>query len=289
MADFLIFIRESISGLFENPLGLILDILDIALISVLFYIAIKFIRDTRATQLLKGIILLIAMLLATNWLGLAGTHYILNTFLEFGVLALIIIFQPELRSALEKVGRQGLFRIFSRNGHILEKSEDEKVTAVETICGAVSRMSATKTGALLVLERQTKVGDIIKTGIVIDANISAEIITNIFYPKAPLHDGAMIIRDFKIAATGCFLPLSTKRVDSDLGTRHRAAIGMSEISDAIIIVVSEETGIISVASDGFLKRNYTYAALKDYLLDIFVPSKNDKPDVLARFRKEKKQ
>lgn len=286
MAGFFNSIWESVCGLFSNPLSLILDIFDIALISVIFYIAIKFIRDTRATQLLKGISLLIILLLLTNWLGLTGTHYILNTFLEFGVLALVIIFQPELRSALEKIGRKGVFRIFSCSGHILENSEDEKAAAIELLCGAISRMSVTKTGALLVMERQTKVGDIIKTGTVIDANISTEIITNIFFPKAPLHDGAMVIRDFKIAAAGCFLPLSTKRVDSDLGTRHRAAIGMSEISDAIVIVVSEETGIISVATDGFLKRNYTYNSLKEYLTDIFIP---EKTDVLSRFRKEKKQ
>ncbi len=289
MADFFMSVWEYICNMFSNPLGLFVDILDIALISVIIYIAIKFIRDTRAAQLLKGIILLIALLLITNWLGMTGTHYILNTFLEFGVLALFIIFQPELRSALEKVGRKGFLNFFSKSGHILEKSEDEKLLAIETISGAISRMSATKTGALLVMERQTKIGDIIKTGTTVDANISQEMITNIFYPKAPLHDGAMIIRDFRITAAGCFLPLSTKRVDSDLGTRHRAALGMSEISDSVVIVVSEETGIISVACDGILKRNYTYDSLKALLTETFIPTKDDKKnDVLSRFRKEKK-
>ncbi len=243
MAEFFNGIWSSMINLFSNPLSLILDVLDIAIISFLIYTTIKFIRDTRAAQLLKGIVLLFVILIVTNWVGLTGTHYILNTFLEFGVLALIIVFQPELRSALEQVGRNGIFQAISQKTHMLEDDNEDKYIAIDAICNAISSLSATKTGALIVMEDKTRVGDIIRTGTRIDANISPEILLNIFYPKAPLHDGAVIIRDFKITAAGCFLPLSTKRVASDLGTRHRAAIGMSENSDAIIIVVSEETAI----------------------------------------------
>lgn len=291
MAEFFNGIWSTVINLFSNPLSLILDLLDIAIISFLIYTTIKFIRDTRAAQLLKGIVLLFVILIVTNWVGLTGTHYILNTFLEFGVLALIIVFQPELRSALEQVGRNGIFQAISQKTHMLEDDNEDKYIAIDAICNAISSLSATKTGALIVMEDKTRVGDIIRTGTRIDANISPEILLNIFYPKAPLHDGAVIIRDFKITAAGCFLPLSTKRVASDLGTRHRAAIGMSENSDAIIIVVSEETGIISLAQEGNLTRNYSPELVKTILTARFIPqnSEDKKRKKLSLFRKEKKQ
>ena len=192
---------------------------------------------------------------------------------------------------MEQVGRNGIFQAISQKTHMLEDDNEDKYIAIDAICNAISSLSATKTGALIVMEDKTRVGDIIRTGTRIDANISPEILLNIFYPKAPLHDGAVIIRDFKITAAGCFLPLSTKRVASDLGTRHRAAIGMSENSDAIIIVVSEETGIISLAQEGNLTRNYSPELVKTILTARFIPqnSEDKKRKKLSLFRKEKKQ
>lgn len=264
-----------------------LDIVDIALVAILIYYVLKFIRDTRAAQLLKGIVLLIVLFQLAKALQLQATEYILNSTLEFGLLAVIIVFQPELRSALERLGRRG--KLTSLPFFSSERGTDEEALedSIRNITDAVADMSATKTGALIVLEQETKIGEIINTGTKVDAAIVTDVITNIFYPKAPLHDGAMIIRDGRIAAAGCFLPLTTKQIDSELGTRHRAGIGVSEISDAIVILVSEETGIISVAREGQLQRRITPDALKTLLLKE-LGTKEKKKDTLATLWKGRK-
>ncbi|PWM46622.1 MAG: TIGR00159 family protein [Clostridiales bacterium] len=272
---------------FSNPILLVFDLLDIALIAVLIYFVIRFIRDTRAAQLLKGIILLVVLLQVTRWFNLTASAYILSQVLEFGVLAMLIVFQPELRSVLERVGRKGLNSI-SKLG--ADNETDEKLNAINELCDACANLSATKTGALIVIEKDTKLGDIAKTGIEIDASISKELVMNIFYPKAPLHDGAVIVRNFRVIAAGCFLPLSTRSVASELGTRHRAAIGVSEVSDTLVIVVSEETGIISIATGGTLTRRITPEALKKQLENAFILQKGEKKkEFLSNRWKEKKK
>jgi len=198
---------------------------------------------------------------------MSATSFLFSNIVQVGVILLVVVFQPELRSALEKIGGVG------RDLKILSGSRDSKgdknSTALRVLCEAVQELSRDSTGALIVIERNTPLGDIVKTGTVVNADIGVAMIQNIFYNKAPLHDGAMIIRNFRIHAAGCFLPLSTKDdIIKNLGTRHRAAIGMSENSDAIVIVVSEETGTISLAVDGKLRRNYDYSSLKKELARI---------------------
>lgn len=287
MSEFFNGVITFFQSTFSSPVLLVFDLLDIALISVFVYFVIRFIRDTRAAQLLKGIVLLVILLHVTKQLNLTASMYILNQVLEFGVLAMLIVFQPELRAGLERVGRKGLNSI-SKFG--IDSETNEKIKAINELCDACANLSATKTGALIVIEKETKLGDIAKTGIELDAAISKELVMNIFYPKAPLHDGAIIIRNFRIIAGGCFLPLSTRNIASELGTRHRAAIGVSEVSDTIVIVVSEETGIVSIASGGDLTRRVTPEALKKYLEKAFMIQKHEKKkDIFSRFRKEKRK
>lgn len=241
------------------------DLVDIAFVAVIIYYVLKFIRDTRAAQLLKGIALIVVLFQLAKFLKLQATSFILNSTLEFGILAVLIVFQPELRSLLERIGRSGKNTSIPFFSVERKQSDSEIEENISNIVDAVADMSATKTGALIVLERNTKLGEVIHTGTKVDAAVITDVILNIFYPKAPLHDGAIVIRDGKIAAAGCFLPLTTKKFDSDLGTRHRAGIGVSEISDAVVILVSEETGIISVAQEGKLQRRLTPDALKTLL------------------------
>ncbi len=263
MAEFLSNIGSFFSNLISSPWLLLLDILDIAILSLMIYYVLKFIKDTRAAQLLKGIIILIALLYISQLLKLTGTHFILNKTIEYGMLAMLIVFQPELRSVLETIGRKGLNITKIKKDRMM--NFDESDYAVDQLCDAVDRLSKTKTGALIVIERETKLGEIIKTGISLDCAIVPELLCNIFFNKAPLHDGAVIIRDFRIHAAGCFLPLTTRSIGNDLGTRHRAAIGISEVSDAVVVVVSEETGIISVACEGDLRRDFTSDTLRTKL------------------------
>lgn len=263
------------------------DIVDIAIVAIIIYYVLKFIRDTRAAQLMKGIIIIVLLYQLANIIDLQATSFILNSTLEFGILAVLIVFQPELRSLLERIGRSG------NKGNLPFFTTEKKQTDAEiadnitNIVDAVSNMSATKTGALIVVERTTKLGEVINTGTTVDASIVCDVIMNIFYPKAPLHDGAMIIRDGRIKAAGCFLPLTTKKFDSDLGTRHRAGIGVSEISDAVVILVSEETGIISVAIEGNLQRRLTPDALQALLTKELGTEEKRKKDPFSGLRKGK--
>ncbi len=244
------------------------DILDIAIVAVLIYQVIKLIRETRAMQLTKGLVALFLLYFVAYNLNMKTVKFIMQNVVATGVLALVIIFQPELRRMLEHVAqtRLGKLNIFQSS-----QEKDSELTGVwndsiSTIAHACEHLSKTKTGALIVFERETKLGEIIKTGTVVDATPSDELIGNLFFVNSPLHDGAMIIRDGRICASGCFLPLSQNyTISKEMGTRHRAALGMSENSDAVIVVVSEETGTISVAQGGVIERNFTIPQLETRL------------------------
>ena len=247
----------------------IVDIIDIIIVAVLIYLLYKFIKTRRAAKLAIGVAILLLVFIISDLVHMYALSFLLSNVFQIGLIALVILFQPELRSVLEKVGAQPLkgLKNISENA----RGSAETTAMISNVCEAVSDMSSTKTGCLIVIERLTKLGDIEKTGTVLTADPNASLIKNIFFNKAPLHDGAMIISDNKICAVGCFLPLSAKNdIFKDLGTRHRAAIGMSENSDAIVIVVSEETGTISIALDGELKRNFDYTSLKNQLYSLLV-------------------
>ena len=240
------------------------DTLDILLVTYLIYLAIKFLRQTRAAPLIKGLLFVFGVTLLANLLKMNVTSFIISSLLEFGILALIIIFQPELRALLERVGRGNVTKIST----IFTPESEQKAAAMreqaQMIVDAMIDMSRSKTGALVVIEGSTRLGDIIKSGTVIDAAISTELILNVFYPKSPLHDGALILRGERMVAAGCVLPLTQNvSLSRELGTRHRAAIGMSEAADCLVVVVSEETGKISTAQNGVLIRNLDSISLCD--------------------------
>lgn len=243
------------------------DVFDFAVLTYLVYLLLKLIRETRAGQLIKGIILLVAAYFISKVLELTVMEYVLGRALDIGLLAMIILFQPEIRRALEQFGRTRfgikLIGISAISGNNRQKWN----TAIEAICDSCVELSASCTGALIVVERQTRLGEQIETGTIMNAVPSKEIFGNIFYPKTPLHDGAVIMRDGMILAAACFLPKPQNDaiINKKLGSRHRAAIGMSENSDAVIIVVSEETGQISIAINGILTRDYTREKLKTTL------------------------
>ncbi len=245
------------------------DLLDIALLSVILYYVYKFIRDKRAGKLLIGLGVVVAILVFSYIFRLNSIKFIFQNFFQVGLIALIILFQPELRAALEKVGNTPLSGIKRLGGDSGEQANI--MEAIDAVCDAVLDMSRSKTGALIVFERSTKLGDFTKSGVLLNAHISRRLLGNLFFNKAPLHDGAVIIRDYRIYAASCMLPLTnSEEVIAALGTRHRAAIGISEVSDAVVVVVSEETGIISVAMNGTLKRNYRRLTLKQTLLNNLV-------------------
>ncbi len=251
----------------------LIDLVDIVLVAVLLYYSYIFIRERRAGKLALGVILLIFIQMISSVLNMVTLKFILQNVFQVGLIALIIVFQPELRSVLEKVGSEPLKSL----KNISETKDVSLTQTISNITGAVCDLAKDKTGALIVIERSTKLGDIIKTGTVINSDVSQFLIKNIFFNKAPLHDGAMVIRNDRIYAAGCFLPLSNRTdIIKDLGTRHRAAIGMSENSDALVIVVSEETGNISIAVNGELKRNYNYTTLMRELTETLSPSQPKK-------------
>lgn len=244
------------------------DILDIAIVAVLIYQVIKLIRETRAMQLTKGLVALSLLYLIAYNLNMKTIKFIMQNVVATGVLTLVIIFQPELRRMLEhvaqtKLGKLNIFQSSQEKDSELAGVWNESISVIAHAC---EHLSKTKTGALIVFERETKLGEIIKTGTIVDATPSDELIGNLFFVNTPLHDGAMIIRDGRIFASGCFLPLSQNyTISKEMGTRHRAALGMSENSDAVIVVVSEETGIISVAQAGVIERNFTIPQLENRL------------------------
>ncbi len=260
------------------------DIVDILILSVCLFYAYKFIRDRRAVKLAVGIAFISAIKIASDVFEMHAIKFILENFFQVGIILLIIVFQPELRSALEKMGGKPLegFKGFGSES----KDNEAAIAAIDSICEAIFDLAREKTGALIVIERSTKLGEFIRSGVVVNAQANSALIKNIFFNKAPLHDGAMIIRDMRIHAAGCFLPLTTRDdVDKSLGTRHRAAIGLSEVSDAVVIVASEETGVVSVAIDGELKRKYNYSTLKKELGELFLQTSSSKSKkISSRFR-----
>ena len=244
----------------------VFDIIDILVIAFLIYKAIQFLRETRAGQLAKGIIVLVVVYLIAKWFDLAVLRGVLAFVFNSAIIALAVIFQPELRRMLERIGQ-----INVGAGQALDSEEERTKAAIDSICKAAGNMKESKTGALIVFERKTQLGEIINTGTVIDAKPSVSMVCNVFYPKSPLHDGAVVVRDGRLYAAGCILPLTqNNNLSSHLGTRHRAAIGMTENSDAVVLVVSEETGNISIAFNGNITGNYTaataYAELQGKLI-----------------------
>ncbi len=265
------------------------DVVDILAIALLVFGLLKLIRETRAVQLLKGLLLLLAVYILSSLFNLVMLSTLLRAFFEASVVIIAVIFQPEIRQELEQVGRtknwKKYIRIFSDYGKNDEWEKAVKKAIVDAADTAVI-FSRSRTGALLVFERETMLSDIAATGTVVDAATSVALFGNIFFNKAPLHDGASIIRDGKLFAAGCILPLtSNKYVDINLGTRHRAALGISEQSDAVVLVVSEETGVISLAVGGELTRDYTRETLIKKLNELLLDEKPEEEPKTRVFRK----
>ena len=253
------------------------DFIDIIIIAVLLYNVLIFASNSRAGQLLKGIFVLLLMYIFAAALELKSTSYLLEQIFSFGIIAIVVVFQPELRHALESMGKSKLSNITFLN-FSTEKVDDDTVIreCIKEVVEGVTELSKHDVGALIVFERETKLGEIISTGTIVNAEPSKELIGNIFFHNAPLHDGATIIRNGRVYASGCFLPLSQNYdISNMLGTRHRAALGMSENSDAVTVVVSEETGIISMAINGNLYRDLTPSFLKKRLEELLVPEKTE--------------
>ena len=258
--------RESRLEIFNSILSIIKtiqlrDIVDILAIALLIFGLFKLIQETRAVQLLKGVIMLLIVYFLSSLFGLVMLSSLLRTFFEAAVVVIAIIFQPEIRKALEQMGRNNTYKKYIKIFTKHHKGDEWKKAVEKSIVDAADTavlFSRSKTGALLVFERETMLSDIAATGTIIDAETSVALFGNIFFNKAPLHDGASIIRDGKLFAAGCILPLTSNRnVDINLGTRHRAGLGISEQSDAVVLIVSEETGVISLAVNGILLREFT--------------------------------
>lgn len=237
-------------------------LIDIGIIAFVFYKLLGLIKETRAEQLVKGFLIILIISKLSEWAKLYAINYILQSTFTIGLIALVIIFQPELRKALEHLGRSQWIISNNKKGSV-----EEQTRSVNEIVDAVSVMSRKKIGALIVMERLIGINDIIDTGTVLDAKISADLIMNVFYPKSPLHDGAVIIKNNRLMAAGCLLPLSSnKYISKELGTRHRAAMGMTESSDSLIVIVSEETGAISMAIEGKLQRFLDTTTLRELMI-----------------------
>lgn len=257
------------------------DLLDIAVLAVIIYKGITIVKETRAGGLLKGVAVLIAAYAIMEFFEMKAMAYIMKNLFSIGLLAIVILFQPELRRTIEKMGRSKITKIpvISSIGSDNNDAVTAKWnTAIEAVCDACEDLSATTTGALIVIERESKLGEQIDTGTILNAVPSKELFGNIFFKNTPLHDGAVIMRDGIILAAACFLPKPQKEesINKQLGSRHRAAIGMSENSDAIVIAVSEETGVISVAENGFLERGFSRDSLKKYLRSKLIPEKTQR-------------
>ncbi len=256
-------IRNMIWNL-THRLGII-DIIDILIVAVIIYELLLLTRHTRGSALLKGLFLLLVIMLVSNMLGLKSLNWLLLAILQNGALVLVILFQPELRKALERMGRSRLMTKGNRRN-----VDEERDTVIAEIVQTVVDLSRRRVGALLVFERQTGLEDVIETGTRLNAEVSAPLLENIFEPNTPLHDGAAVIRDDQVIAAACILPLAeASGLSRELGTRHRAAVGISESTDAAVVVVSEETGIVSMARDGALKRPLSTDELKAFLNDYY--------------------
>ncbi len=276
MADFFADLFEQVKRALLSFNG-ISDLLDVILVAFVIYSGIKLIRETRAFQLAKGVLLLAGIYLVVTLFEMQASEFILSFIFGNLLMILVVIFAPEIRHALESMGRSSvsIFNIFNlKNKDETELQENIK-SSINSVCRACTDMSDKQIGALIVFEKETLLGEISKTGTQLDAMVTTELIGNIFFPKAPMHDGAVIIKDGRVISAGCILPLtSNTQLSSELGTRHRAAIGMSETSDAIVVVVSEETGAISVAEKGHLKRNISVGDLREILSKNFTNDNN---------------
>ena len=287
---------EKVLALLENIGNYLLlirvsDVLDIAIIAFLVYNLLRMVKSTRAENILRGVVAFLVVLGLADILQLNAISYIMKNLVQVGILAIIVLFQPEIRQILEKVGSRNIkmLRVFND-----PKQQSELDTAIDQTVVACSEMSQSKTGVLIVFERNIRLDDMVRSGTTLDAAVSSELLKNIFFVKAPMHDGAVIIRHGRILGAGCMLPLSKNvNMSRDLGMRHRAGIGMSENSDAVVVIVSEETGSISVAIGGMLKRHLKPETLNKLLRNELMPQEDeveDKPrhsliDLLAARRK----
>ncbi len=273
---------QFIKDLFTNIR--IRDIIDILIVALAFYKLFMLIRETRAEQLTKGIFALFVFTKLSEWLELYTINWLLKQVMTVGTLAILIVFQPELRRALEYIGRS---RFFTKS--FVEVKDESLSQMVDEIVEAVASLSRQKIGALIVIERKTGLSEVVETGTKIEGKVSSDLLINIFIPNTPLHDGAVIIKEDMIKAAGCFLPLTDNTsLSKDLGTRHRAALGISEKSDGLAIVVSEETGAISIAENGSLARYLDSKTLKQILMDMYKP-KEMKQTFITKWRRKDEQ
>lgn len=285
------FVMEAIINFFKEfaalvPTIRIMDIVDILVVAFVIYKIILMLQTTSSARIAKSIVIILLLTALTSVLHMYLMNYLLDKILEIGLLALVIMFQPELRRILEKLGSKSFREILSTKQEM--RNIDYVISETVKACEIMSRE---RTGVLIVFERTSSLEDYQKTGIVIDARVSSELLRNIFFTKASLHDGAVIIRNERIAAAGCVLPMTENRnISSDLGTRHRAGIGMSEVSDAVVVIVSEETGTISVAISGMLKRHLAPQTLEKLLLNELAPKEETKTrNPLKLLRKQRKE
>ncbi|WP_026326878.1 diadenylate cyclase CdaA [Paenibacillus ginsengihumi] len=257
------------------------DIIDIGIVSYVIYKLILIVRGTRAIQLLKGIFVVVVAWALSSWFKLSTLQWMMNQMFTFGLVGVAIIFQPELRRALEQLGRG---KLFSRS---TAEQDHEISVRINEVLKAINYLSRRKIGALIVFERETGLSDYIESGIAIESRISSELLINIFIPNTPLHDGAVIMRKAQLMAAGCYLPLSENPfISKELGTRHRAAIGLSEVSDAVCVIVSEETGQVSIAMNGHILRDIKDDVLLAKLIEELTPkSKNKEKNSIWKWRK----
>lgn len=265
------------------------DLIDVVFIALILYYLFKLFRQSRAGQLVKGVIILLIALVVAKLLNLTMVSFILNSIFEFAVIIFVVIFQPELRLGLERLGRSNK----SLRNIVTTSSQNPEITvmrALSDVADTCAIFSKSKTGALIVFERESLLGEIANTGTYLNSDVSPALLGNLFYNKAPLHDGACIIRDGKVLAAGCILPLTKSlNVSQSLGTRHRAAIGMSEECDAVVVVVSEETGSISIALNGLLTRDYSRNELYDRLVELIVSGEGDRSNLFSTLFKKRKE
>lgn len=263
----------------------LIDVLDIIIVAYLVYKILGFIQETRAQQLVRGLVVLGIVFFLSDFLKLYLLNWLLRNFVTMGLFALIVLFQPELRRGLEQLGRRNIV-----SGQFRSLDKENAIEVVKEIVAAVDDFSATRTGALIVFERETMLNDIIETGTIVDARISVRLLGNLFYEGSPLHDGAVIIRGDRIHAASCVLPLTEKKnIGRNLGTRHRAGLGVSEVSDALIIVVSEETGVISVAEDGNFRRFMDLKSVEKILLGVYMPQEETFRERMTRTLKHRRK
>lgn len=259
--------------------------LDIVIVAYLVYKILGFIQETRAQQLVRGLVVLGIVFFLSDFLKLYLLNWLLRNFVTMGFFALIVLFQPELRRGLEQLGRRNIV-----SGQFRSLDKENAIEVVKEIVAAVDDFSATRTGALIVFERETMLNDIIETGTIVDARISVRLLGNLFYEGSPLHDGAVIIRGDRIHAASCVLPLTEKKnIGRNLGTRHRAGLGVSEVSDALVIVVSEETGVISVAENGNFRRFMDLKSVEKILLGVYMPQEETFRERMTRTLKHRRK